>query len=657
MTDRSIRQAPTTNPRGWRRNSLGRRELITAALLMLAAIIVRWPYVAHGRTVLHSDEAIVGLMADDIAHGRQFPTYFYGQRYMGALEAYVIAGLQRLGVEPMTALRLGPTLFFSLLVGVQYIMLTRWFGRFGGLIGAATLLASPPWIMRWTVVARGGYVEIMLWGSLLWWAYGEWFVGRENPKGWQKATLGAIIGSGLWLNPTIVAFVAPVVVHWLLGKPMKAFRHSRIARHHFRRMDRTLPRWPIVMPLVVGLLVTILASVCAVQITDQGVEYLLLSGLVPQSVAVLMIGLVVGTVGVIVLRRTNALPWLRSQLNHIGPLVLGTVAGLTPAIAYVVYHTVTQQPLEDCLPLGFRPMWTVGETLGYVQHGLPLLFGADPSPMVELIQTGRAHSLESLTPLARQALILSSIVGYVCLVALAAVFVGANRREIWSLLRMRGGQYSPRAFLLLSVLGFVGLYLVSGCSLDFTSVRYLVPLWCAIPGILACVVLSDRMRYLASTCVGVALSVWTVGQLAFFVQLGAPHPLSELANALRTDQIERANAETLDAHLLSYLTRQECRIAEFQPFWSRLGHYSATAPSNEHRYLVRTATTTWSWHWPGPAPVQTQENLLPTIRAWVQQHPGSLVGRRRLTDQYELWTLHEQIPETFSSTTLDVVAR
>ena len=145
--------------RPWLRYPLARADWALAALLLVAALLVRWPFIAKGETLLHSDEAIVGLMAQDIAAGERFPIYFYGQRYMGALEAYVIAAVSPLFDDQIHALRFGPACFLALLTAVQYLMLTRWFGRRGGLIGAMVLLAASPMFTQWSISARGGYIE------------------------------------------------------------------------------------------------------------------------------------------------------------------------------------------------------------------------------------------------------------------------------------------------------------------------------------------------------------------------------------------------------------------------------------------------------------------------------------------------------------------
>jgi len=142
----------------------------------------RCPIAFHhqGETLLHSDEAIVGIMAQDIAEGRRLPIYFYGQRYMGALEAYVIAALSPLFDDPIHALRFGPALFFAALCVLQYLMLTRWFGRVWRDNWSGDAAGRSPMFMQWSISARGGYIEILVWGTALLWTYSEWFANEKS---------------------------------------------------------------------------------------------------------------------------------------------------------------------------------------------------------------------------------------------------------------------------------------------------------------------------------------------------------------------------------------------------------------------------------------------------------------------------------------------
>ena len=67
-----------------------RRLRLPAALL--AAALFKLGLLAAGSVPFNGDEAIVALMARHILQGER-PVFFYGQAYMGSLDAWLIAGL------------------------------------------------------------------------------------------------------------------------------------------------------------------------------------------------------------------------------------------------------------------------------------------------------------------------------------------------------------------------------------------------------------------------------------------------------------------------------------------------------------------------------------------------------------------------------------
>src|SRR5438552_4022658 len=85
---------------------IGRYELgmlalvLVATLLRLALMSLNWP-------VTNSDEATMGLMANHIAYSGEQTTFYYGQYYMGSMEAYIAAALFRLFGSSTFTLRLG----------------------------------------------------------------------------------------------------------------------------------------------------------------------------------------------------------------------------------------------------------------------------------------------------------------------------------------------------------------------------------------------------------------------------------------------------------------------------------------------------------------------------------------------------------------------
>src|SRR5215813_6909590 len=62
-------------------------------LILIATAAIRLSILLVSQTHVHSDEAIIGLMAKHIAEGRHFPFYMYGQPYNAgaAWEAYLAA--------------------------------------------------------------------------------------------------------------------------------------------------------------------------------------------------------------------------------------------------------------------------------------------------------------------------------------------------------------------------------------------------------------------------------------------------------------------------------------------------------------------------------------------------------------------------------------
>src|SRR5438045_9749108 len=61
-------------------------------LCLLIALLIRVWLTYHTHGVIDGDEAMVGIQAQHILRG-EHPVYYYGQHYMGSLEAYLMAVL------------------------------------------------------------------------------------------------------------------------------------------------------------------------------------------------------------------------------------------------------------------------------------------------------------------------------------------------------------------------------------------------------------------------------------------------------------------------------------------------------------------------------------------------------------------------------------
>ncbi len=198
-------------------------------LCFLLAIAVRLWLIVHTHGFIDGDEAVVGIQAQHILQGER-PVYYYGQPYMGSLEAYLIALLFAIAGPSVWAQRAEPLLLSLAVVGLTWRLAgalaeeaqlspsaKKWFVTIAGLLAAIPPLYDAVIEMR----AWGGHIEtyvIML--SLLLSALRltqRWKAGaslRELTLRW--AVIGFLVGLGLWVYPLVVSAII-VAALWIAG--------------------------------------------------------------------------------------------------------------------------------------------------------------------------------------------------------------------------------------------------------------------------------------------------------------------------------------------------------------------------------------------------------------------------------------------------------
>src|SRR5258708_18331001 len=86
-----------------------RHPRVPLLLALALALLGRLLLIVRTHAMIDGDEALVGIQAERILQG-QHPVYFYGQTYMGSLEAYLAAALFRVFGPSAWALRAVPLL-------------------------------------------------------------------------------------------------------------------------------------------------------------------------------------------------------------------------------------------------------------------------------------------------------------------------------------------------------------------------------------------------------------------------------------------------------------------------------------------------------------------------------------------------------------------
>jgi preprotein translocase subunit YajC len=208
---------------------------------LIITLVLRIWFIFHTQAFIDGDEAIAGIQAQHILHG-EFPIYYYGQPYMGSLEAYFIALLFAIFGIATWVMRIEPILLSLVLVWLTWKLagalaelakLTKstktWFQTIAGLFAAIPPLYDGIIEMR----TWGGHIEIyILMLALLYTALRltqRWQRGALLREiGWRWAGIGFLVGLSLWIYPLgITAIVATIV--WIVGFFFLTLR--RIQRH------------------------------------------------------------------------------------------------------------------------------------------------------------------------------------------------------------------------------------------------------------------------------------------------------------------------------------------------------------------------------------------------------------------------------------------
>lgn len=181
-------------------------------LAVLYAIQRLW-IVLTGRCLLDSDEAIIGIMSLEILRG-DVRVFFHGQDYMGPFQSwasipfFIVSGANPLSLR-LVAIAEGITVVF-----LWRAILRRWNAERVWPFFALLLAIAPAFMTIWTLKSHGGYIEILLLGSL-------WFVLfsaiMDSPKSFEALRtrwflLGCLTGVAWWTSQLILFFLAPAAV-------------------------------------------------------------------------------------------------------------------------------------------------------------------------------------------------------------------------------------------------------------------------------------------------------------------------------------------------------------------------------------------------------------------------------------------------------------
>lgn len=194
--------------------------LIALAGALLASLSLKAALQLSGRFPFNADEAIVALMARHILEGNG-SVFFYGQAYMGSLDAYLVAVAFAWLGQHVWAIRLVQALLYGGTILTTALLGKRVFGGWPAGLVAAWLLAIPTVnVTLYTTVSLGGYGEMLLIGNLILLValrFGK-SCDRSPDTGVGRPGLlllifGFLAGLGLWAFGLTLVYSLPAAVY------------------------------------------------------------------------------------------------------------------------------------------------------------------------------------------------------------------------------------------------------------------------------------------------------------------------------------------------------------------------------------------------------------------------------------------------------------
>ena len=186
--------------------------------VVTAAILKTWLLFTDS-IPFNADEAIVALMARHINQG-ELPTFFYGQAYLGSLDAILVALGFRMFDEQIIVIRIIQSLLYLGTVYTTALLGYRLFHSRRAALIAGLLVAVPPVnITLYSTVSLGGYGEMLLVGNLILLG-GLWIIRRVQAEGFETSRCffisliawGAGTGFGFWVFGLTLVYSIPVAL-------------------------------------------------------------------------------------------------------------------------------------------------------------------------------------------------------------------------------------------------------------------------------------------------------------------------------------------------------------------------------------------------------------------------------------------------------------
>lgn len=212
---------------------MNRRNLMHFTLFVVIigiGITLRLIEMARADWMVEGDEAIIGIMGNHIRDGER-PIFFYGQPYMGALQAYVAAVLFSIFGMSREAFKVITVPEFIAFAVSLYALARRTYNANAALLAVLFAAIPPVYVLINTTKLIGPVLPSMTLGNLVLLlaideAYGSPSWGRR----WVRLLVMGILGGfGFWLHSQIAIYLATAALLLFMSDKRILFRPELLA--------------------------------------------------------------------------------------------------------------------------------------------------------------------------------------------------------------------------------------------------------------------------------------------------------------------------------------------------------------------------------------------------------------------------------------------
>lgn len=194
-----------------KRFRIGASKLILLALIILASLI-RFLLISYHWPTTNSDEGVIDLMALHIAYRGEHPIFYYGQAYLGSLEAHLAAPFVLLFGPSVFSVRLLLIALYALFLVLLYNLISRLYTRKLALFSVLLLSFGSLDMILQQLKAFGRYPDILVLSTLLLLLASHLALtsplASPAPRRWSLFFLmGLLIGLAIWTDQITLPFV------------------------------------------------------------------------------------------------------------------------------------------------------------------------------------------------------------------------------------------------------------------------------------------------------------------------------------------------------------------------------------------------------------------------------------------------------------------